>query len=54
MKKRYGITSDPKRRERELKNEFSGMRNFKVEKSFSNQTSAQKWENTKKNQHPEK
>ena len=52
MKKRYGITSDPKRRERELKNEFSGVRNFTVEKKFSNQTLAQKWENTKKNQHP--
>ena len=52
MKKRYGITSDPKRRERELKSDFSGMRNFTVEKIFSNQASAQKWENTKKNQHP--
>ena len=52
MKKRHGITSDPKRRERELSNIFSGVANFKVEKKFPNQAEAQKWENTKKNQHP--
>ncbi len=52
MPKRYGITSDPQRRERELENEFSGSRNFKVERKFPNQKSAQEWENTKKNQHP--
>ena len=52
MKKRHGITSNPERREKELKSEFSGMKNFKVEKTFSNQSAAQKWENTKKNQHP--
>ncbi len=28
MKKRYGITSDLKRREKELQNEFYGMKNF--------------------------
>ena len=28
------------------------MKNFKEEKTFTNQESAQKWENTKKNQHP--
>lgn len=50
MSKRYGITDDPERRKRELENDFSGMKNFKVEKAFPNQESAQKWENTKKNQ----
>ena len=52
MKKRYGITSDPERREKELKNDFSGLNSFKVEKKFPNQKAAQNWENTKKNQHP--
>ncbi len=52
MKKRYGITNDPKRRERELKNAFSGLNNFKVEGKFPSQTAAQNWENTKRNQHP--
>ena len=52
MKKRYGITSDPKRREKELKNEFFGMKNFKVERKFPSQKAAQNCENTKKNQHP--
>ncbi len=52
MSKRYGITSDPERRERELKNQFVGFRGFKVEKPFPNQEMAQKWENTKRNQHP--
>ena len=52
MPKRYGITSNPGRRKNELKSEFSGMKNFKVESTFPNQESAQKWENTKKNQHP--
>ena len=51
MPKRYGITNNPERREKELKNEFSGMKNFKIEQTFSNQKAAQKWENTKKNQH---
>ena len=52
MKKRYGITGNPQRREIELKNTFSGVTNFKIEKKFPNQELAQKWENTKKNQHP--
>ena len=52
MKKRYGITSDPERRERELKNEFSGLSGFKTEKKFFSQKAAQKWEDAKKNQHP--
>ena len=51
MPKRYGITSDLERREKELKNEYSGFSNFKKECRFPNQESAQKWENTKKNQH---
>ena len=50
--KRYGITNDPERRRKELENTFSGIKNFKVEKKFSNQKAAQEWENTKKNQHP--
>ena len=50
--KRYGITNDPERRRKELENTFSGIKNFKVEKEFSNQKTAQEWENTKKNQHP--
>ena len=29
--------SDPQRRDRELENEFSGLRNFKVERKFPNQ-----------------
>ena len=52
MPKRYGITSDPKRRETELKKEYVGFSNFQKERRFPNQESAQKWENTKKNQHP--
>ena len=52
MPKRYGITSNPERRERELKNEFYGLKNFKLEGKFPNQKEAQKWENTHKNQHP--
>ena len=52
MKKRYGITNDPDRREKELRNDFSGVKNFKIEKTFPNQKSAQNWENTKTNQHP--
>ena len=52
MPKRFGITNDPERRERELKSEFSGMKGFKVERKFSSQKAAQNWENTKKNQHP--
>ena len=51
MPKRYGITKDPKRRKHELENQFVGLKNFKIEKKFSNQESAQKWENTKTNQH---
>ena len=51
MPKRYGITSDPQRRKEELGNIFSGVENFKIEKKFPNQTMAQKWENTKENQH---
>ena len=42
MPKRYGVTSNPERRLRELKNEFSGLRNFKVERTFSNQKAAQR------------
>ena len=52
MPKRYGITKDPKRRERELNSTFSGLKNFKVEKKFSSQKAAQNWENTKPNHHP--
>ena len=52
MKKRYGITNNPERREKELENTFSGIKNFKIEKRFSTQKMAQKWENTKQNQHP--
>ena len=52
MPKRYGITNNPERREKELENAFSGVKNFKVEKRFSTQENAQKWENTKQNQHP--
>ena len=52
MSKRYGITNDPERREQELKSEFVGFKGFKVEQRFSNQESAQRWENTKRNQHP--
>ena len=51
MPKRYGITSNPQRRKGELENTFSGLKNFKIEKKFPNQETAQKWENTKKNQH---
>ncbi len=51
-KKKSGITSDPARREKELKREFSGMSNFKVEEKFPSQKAAQKWENAQKNQHP--
>ena len=50
MSKRYGITNNPERREQELKNQFFGFGSFKVEKTFSNQKSAQRWENTKRNQ----
>ena len=52
MKKRYGITKNPKRREGELKNTFFGVKNFTIEKKFPNQEVAQSWENTKPNQHP--
>ena len=52
MPKRYGITNNPERREKELKNEYSGFSNFKKEQIFPNREMAQKWENTKKNQHP--
>ena len=52
MPKRYGITNDPDRRKQQLESEFSGVKNFKVEQEFPNQESAQRWENTKKNQHP--
>ena len=52
MPKRYGNTNNLERRKIELKNDFFGFKNFKLEKTFSNQKEAQKWENTKKNQHP--
>ena len=42
MPKRFRITSNPERRKRELESEFSGMKNFQVEKTFPNQESAQK------------
>ena len=51
-KKRHGITNNPKRREKELKKTLSNVEDFKVEKKFSNQRTAQKWENTKSDQHP--
>ena len=49
--KRYGITNDPERRKKELENTFSSFKNFKIEQKFPDQKTAQKWENTKKNQH---
>lgn len=53
MPQRYGITNNPDRREQQLKGEFLGVKNFKIEQEFPNQETAQKWENKKKNQHPE-
>lgn len=52
MPKRYGITVNPERRKNELNSTFYGLANFKIEKKFSNQELAQKWENKKKNCHP--
>ena len=52
MPKRYGITSDPSRREGELEREYSGFRNFEIVRKFPNQEAAQKWENKQPNAHP--
>lgn len=49
MPKRYGITNNPERREKELENTFSGIKKFKIEKQFSSKKAAQEWENTKPN-----
>ena len=40
------------RRENELKGTFYDVTKFKIEKKFSNQELAQKWENEQKNCHP--
>ena len=52
MPRRRGITNDPPRRERELEREYSGFRNFRIEKKFPNQAEAQKWESGKFDTHP--
>ena len=44
MLKRYGITNDPPRQRIELKQEYSGFSNFRVERRFPNQEEAQEWE----------
>ena len=52
MPRRYGITNDPPRRKRELEQEYSGFRNFTIEKKFPNQEKAQEWENRQFNARP--
>ena len=51
VKKRYGITINPPRREGELKREYAGFRKFKVEKKFPNKKEAQKWEDKQSGTH---
>ena len=52
MPKRHGITNNPSRRRMELEREYSGFKNFKIEKKFPNQEKAQEWENRKPNANP--
>ncbi len=49
MPKRRGITNNPKRREKELNQEYSVVKNFKIEKKIPDQKTAQEWENKKPN-----
>ena len=44
MPRRHGITNNPSRRRVELAKEYIGFANFRIEKKFSNQEKAQKWE----------
>ena len=52
MAKKYGITNDPDRRERELRKQYVGFKNFKRLQQFPNKKTAQAWENGKSNAHP--
>ena len=52
MPRRQGITSNISRRRGELEREYSGFRNFKIERRFPNQEAAQKWENKQPNANP--
>ena len=51
MPKRYGITSNPRRREAELSREYHGFKNFRVVMEFPNKDVAQDWERGKPNAH---
>ena len=44
MPGRHGITNTPIRKRMELAKKYIGFRNFRIEKKFSNQEEAQKWE----------
>ena len=52
MPRRHGITNDPSRRRMELEREYSGFRNFTIEKEFPNQEEAQEWESGQFSAHP--
>ena len=48
MRKRYGITNNPEKREKELRKSHDGVKNFKVVKQFPDQKTAQNWEKYKR------
>ena len=52
MPKKHGITNNPTRRRRELKQEYLGFKNFRIEKEFPNQEEAQEWESKQPDTHP--
>lgn len=52
MSKRSGITNDPNRRKKELSQEYTNLKDFKIIKKFPNKDKAQKWENKQPNSHP--
>ena len=52
MPRKYGITNNPSRRRMELKQEYFGLKHFRVEKEFPNQEEAQEWESKQPDTHP--
>ena len=51
MPRRHGITNDLSRERMKLEREYSGFRNFTIEKKFPNREEAQRWENRQFNTH---